>query len=60
MSARKANVLACDAEGCPEQLQAHEFETAVDVRRRARAENGWRAIPSNRAGGHTDLCRWHS
>lgn len=60
MTARKVNVLQCDREGCTEQIQAHDRETAVELRGRARRENGWRSIPSNVDGGHTDLCRWHS
>jgi len=60
MSARKVNVLACDKDGCTEQVAAHDREPAEALRLRARRDHGWRSIPSFTAGGHTDLCRWHA
>jgi len=54
------NVLACDKDGCTEQIAARDREPADALRQRARRENGWRSIPSNAADGHTDLCRWHA
>lgn len=60
MTARKVNVLTCDAEGCREQIAARDAEAALELRVRAARENGWRSTPSLAQGGHTDLCRWHA
>ncbi|MGN8024717.1 hypothetical protein [Microbacterium sp. 22242] len=59
MTARKVNVLACDKDGCAEQIPALDRESAGELRARARKQHGWRSIPSFNEGGHTDLCRWH-
>lgn len=58
MTARKLNALTCDKEGCPEQLQALDRESAYELRIRAARDNGWRFEGAGQ--GFIDYCRWHA
>lgn len=60
MTAVKINAIVCDREGCDEQLQAQDRESAYELRARAARAHGWTSERTSRGPGFKDLCRWHA
>lgn len=61
MSAVKINALVCDREDCTSILMAVDRESAVELRARARRENGWGLAETNFSSiAPMDLCRFHA
>lgn len=60
MTAKNLPALVCDKDGCKEQLQAKDRESAYELRIRAVRDHGWRFERAKRGPGFIDYCRWHA